>query len=99
MLEGLVIPFLFLLFVRIYRDREDRLAWWSVFFVSLGAVCLTTSSMTVVPAAVFAGSLPTALKSKKLRPLFRAFLAILPDLLVMALYLAVRLKFVTLTAK
>ena len=99
MLEGLVIPFLFLLFVRICRDAEDRLAWWGVFFVSLGAVCLTTSSMTVVPAAVFAGILPTALKKRKIRPLFRALLAIVPDLLVMALYLAVKLKFVTLAAK
>ena len=99
MLQGLVIPFLFLLFVRIYRDAEDRLAWWGVFFVSLGAVCLTTSSMTVVPAAVFAGILPTALKKRKIRPLFRAFLAIVPDLLVMALYFAVKLKFVTLAAK
>ena len=76
MLEGLVIPFLFLLFVRIYRDPEDKMAWWGLFFVFLGAVCLTTSSMTVVPAAVFAGILPTALKQKKIRPLIRAFLAI-----------------------
>ena len=99
MLEGLVIPFLFLLFVRIYREPEDHLAWWTLFFVSLGAVCLRTSSMTVVPAAVFAGILPTALKKKKIRPLIRAFLAILPDVAVLMLYLAVKLKIVTLVAK
>ena len=99
MLEGLVIPFLFLLFVRIYREPEDHLAWWTLFFVSLGAVCLSTSSMTVVPAAVFAGILPTALKKKKIRPLIRAFLAILPDVAVLMLYLAVKLRIVTLVAK
>ena len=99
MLEGLVIPFLFLLFVRLYRDPEDKMAWWGLFFTALGAVCLTTSSMTVVPAAVFAGILPTALKQKKIRPLFRGVLAILPDVAVLALYLAVKLRIVTLAAK
>ena len=99
MLEGLVIPFLFLLFVRIYRDPEDHLAWWTLFFVSLGAVCLSTSSMTVVPAAVFAGILPTVLKKKKIRPMIRAFLTILPDVAVLMLYLAVKLRIVTLAAK
>ena len=82
MLEGLVIPFLFLLFVRLYRDPEDKMAWWGLFFTALGAVCLTTSSMTVVPAAVFAGGL-----------------AILPDMAVLALYLAVKLRIVILAAK
>lgn len=99
MLEGLVIPFLFLLFVRLYRDPEDKMAWWGLFFTALGAVCLTTSSMTVVPAAVFAGILPTALKQKKIRPLFRGGLAILPDVAVLALYLAVKLRIVILAAK
>ena len=99
MLEGLVIPFLFLLFVRLYRDPEDKMAWWGLFFTALGAVCLTTSSMTVVPAAVFAGILPTALKQKKIRPLFRGGLAILPDMAVLALYLAVKLRIVILAAK
>ena len=99
MLEGLVIPFLFLLFVRLYRDTEDKMAWWGLFFTALGAVCLTTSSMTVVPAAVFAGILPTALKQKKIRPLFRGVLAILPDMAVLALYLAVKLRIVILAAK
>lgn len=37
-----------------------------------------------VPAAVFAGILPTALKQKKIRPLFRGVLAILPDVAVLA---------------
>ena len=99
MLEGLVIPFLFLLFVRLYRDPEDKMAWWGLFFTALGAVCLTTSSMTVVPSAVFAGILPTALKQKKIRPLFRGGLAILPDMAVLALYLAVKLRIVILAAK
>ena len=35
----------------------------------------------------------------KIRPLIRAFLAILPDMAVLMLYLAVKLRIVTLAAK
>ena len=40
-----------------------------------------------------------ALKQKKIRPLFRGGLAILPDMTVLALYLAVKLRIVILAAK
>lgn len=99
MLEGLVIPFLFLLFVRLYRDPEDKMAWWGLFFTALGAVCLTTSSMTVVPAAVFAGIFAYSAETEENPAAVPGGLAILPDMTVLALYLAVKLRIVILAAK
>lgn len=99
MLQGLVVPFLLLASLRLYENAGDRLAWWSIFFTSLGALCLTTSSMTLVPAAVLAGVLPVVVKNKRIRLVFPAFACILPDVAVMALYLTVRLGMIRLAAK
>lgn len=99
MLQGLVIPFLLTAFLRLYKDSKDEIGWWSIFFAALGAVCLTTSSMTLVPAAVLAGVLPVMVKRRTIRPILQAAICILPDIGVAVLYLAVRLHWITLMAK
>ena len=99
MLCGMIIPFLFTAFLKLYRDPRDEIAWWSIFFASLGGVCLTTSSMTVVPAAVAAGICALMIKKRSWRLLPGAILCILPDMAVLCLYMAVKLHWITLYAK
>lgn len=98
MLHGLVIPLLFTAFLQLYQKKEDKEAYWRIFFASLGGICLTTSSMTVVPAAVAAGTLAAAVKNRSLKMVGKAFLCVLPDIAVLALYLLVQMGLVTLYA-
>lgn len=99
MLCGMIIPFLLTAFLKLYGNHKDEMAWWSIFFVSLGGVCLTTSSMTLVPAAVAAGGLTLMLTKKNWKLIPRAILCVLPDILVLCLYMAVKLDWITLSAK
>ncbi len=99
MLYALALPCLFLLFLELYRNPKERLFWWSIFAVSLGTVCLTTSSMTVIPAAVGAATLVIMILKKTIRPLLPALFGILPDLCLLAFYLAVKINDLKLPAK
>jgi hypothetical protein len=99
LLYALSLPCLFLLFLELYRKPEERFFWWGIFAVSLGSVCLTTSSMTVIPAAVGAAVLAMMILKKTIRPLLPAMLGILPDLCLLAFYLAVKLHYLNLPAK
>ena len=98
-LSGLVIPFLFLSFFKLYAAQEDKLAWWSLFFTALGGICLSTSSMTVVPAGILAGVVALMILKKKWKPLIPAFFCVLPDVAVMVLYVGVKMHLFSLVAK
>lgn len=98
-LHGLALPWLLLIFLKLYRNERDRFWWFQIFAVSLGSVAISTSSMTLIPAAVLAGTVPLLFWRKRWSLCGHYAASVIPDILVLILYVSVNAGFLRLSAR
>ncbi len=82
---NVVLPFVALLLLLIYGKKAKNL-WGLLFIISLCSVAVSMSSMMLVPALLGIGSVVTAIKERKLSPVFLAILCSLPNLFYAGIY-------------
>ncbi len=97
-LGNVVIPLVFLLYMKLLEDDRDKKIWLMLFAVATGSAVLSNSANMLVPTAVAVFTLPLAVIKRRFSVLLKAFLCVLPCLILILLYIAyVRGMFVIYT--
>ena len=87
-LGNVVLPFLILLTIRIYKDVKAWDSYIYLFLTCLGATSLSNSANMLLPAALFCMLLPAFIKFREKRILISACLSAAPCIILLLLYVA-----------
>ncbi|SKB86190.1 hypothetical protein SAMN06296386_10734 [Lachnospiraceae bacterium] len=97
-LGNVVMPLIFLLYLKLIEDDRDKMLWLMIFMTATGSAVLSNSANMLVPTAVAVFSLPLAVIKRRFSVLIKAFICVLPCLLLVLMYVAyVRGMFVIYT--
>ena len=95
-LGSVIIPAVIYVAARLYQDYKNTALWWLLFLLCQSSCAISSSAMMVVPVEVGALILGLAVWKRDIRPLGKALLCMLPCLVIMALYVASAVGFLTI---
>jgi len=84
---NVLIPCVLYLCEKLYEDPDDRQTWIMLFILGPAGVCISMSSLFLLPVAVGAGVLPVIAAKRKWNRIPQYFLVLLPCVLMLAVYL------------
>lgn len=91
---NLLLPFLFLLCLMMWRDSSRKETKLMLFITALGSVPMSMSALVTAPALITVMMVPVLLRDKKLRQVGLYLLCMLPNLLYLVIYLLYTMKII-----
>lgn len=76
----------FVLYMILVRKNNDREVFWWLFIICLGTATISSTANMIIPAEVFVLFVPYVFKNKKFMNLVRMFICILPEIVMMLMY-------------
>ncbi len=83
---SVVIPLVFLVYIKLLEDHRDRSLWIELLIVSFASVVLSNSASMIFPAALFIFMIPLFFIKKDFRILIKSFAVVIPCLISVFMY-------------
>lgn len=83
---SVVIPLVFLVYIKLLEDHRDMLLWAELLIVSFASIVLSNSASMLFPAALFVFMIPLFFIKKDIKILLKSFAVVIPCLISVLLY-------------